>query len=74
MEGSWGKWALEVKIGKFQISELTGLLEFARRHPGFQSLVICSVNGRTTAERADVPAVTWQQFLLDGPPGTTLRA
>ena len=74
LEGSWGKWAIEVKTGKFQTSELTGLLEFARRHPGFQPLVICSANGRTTAERADVPAVTWQQFLLDGPPGTTLRA
>ena len=74
LEGSWGKWAIEVKTGKFQTSELTGLLEFARRHTGFQPLVICSANGRTTAERADVPAVTWQQFLLDGPPGTTLRA
>jgi hypothetical protein len=47
------------------------LLEFTRRHPGFQPLIICSASGRATAERADVLATTWQQFLLDGPPGTT---
>ena len=74
LEGSWGQWAIEVKTGRFQMSELAGLLEFTRRHPGFQPLVICSASGRATAERADVPAVTWQQFLLDGPPSTTLRA
>ena len=73
LEGSWGQWAIEVKTGKFQMSELAGLLEFTHRHPGFQPLVICSANGRATAERADVPAVTWQQFLLDGPPGTMRR-
>jgi predicted AAA+ superfamily ATPase len=70
LEGSWGKWAIEVKTGKFQMNELTGLLEFTRRHPGFQPLVVCSADGRATAERAEVPAITWQQFLLDGPPGT----
>jgi hypothetical protein len=58
-----------VKTGKFQTSELTGLLEFTRRHPDFRPLVICSASGRATAERAEVPAITWQQFLLDGPPG-----
>lgn len=70
LEGSWGKWAIEVKTGKFQMNDLTGLLEFTRRHPGFKPLVICSASGRATAERAEVPAITWQEFLLDGPPGT----
>ena len=70
-EGSWGKWAIEVKTGRFQMNELTGLLEFTRRHPGFRPLVVCSASGRATAERADVPAITWQQFLLDGPTGAT---
>lgn len=69
LEGSWGQWAIEVKTGKFQMQDLAGLLEFTRRHPGFRPLVICSANGRATAERAEVPAITWQQFLLDGPPG-----
>jgi hypothetical protein len=69
LEGSWGKWAIEVKTGGFQMRDLSGLLEFTRRHAGFRPLVLCSASGRATAERADVPAITWQQFLLDGPPG-----
>jgi predicted AAA+ superfamily ATPase len=70
LEGSWGKWAVEVKTGKFQTNDLTGLLEFTRRHPAFRPLVICGASGRATAERAEIPAVTWQEFLLAGPPGT----
>jgi hypothetical protein len=73
LEGSWGKWAIEVKTGRFQPSDLTGLLEFTRRHPGFRPLVICGASGRATAERAEVQAITWQEFLLDGPPGTARR-
>ena len=69
LEGSWGKWAIEVKTGKFQSKDLIGLLEFTRRHPAFKPLVVCSVSGRTTAERAEIPATTWQEFLLSGPPG-----
>ncbi len=71
LEGSWGKWAIEVKTGRFQMNDLTGLLEFTRRHSGFKPLVVCSANGCATAERAELPAITWQQFLLDGPLGTT---
>jgi uncharacterized protein len=68
LEGSWGKWAVEVKTGKFQMNDLTGLLEFTRRYPTFKPLVICSAGGRATAERAEIPAITWQEFLLVGPP------
>ena len=70
LEGSWGKWAVEVKTGKFQMKDLTGLLEFTRRHPAFKPLVICSAGGLASAERAEIPAITWQEFLLTGPPGT----
>jgi hypothetical protein len=70
LEGSWGKWAVEVKTGKFQMNDLTGLLEFTRRHPVFKPLVIGSAGGLATAERAEIPAITWQEFLLAGPPGT----
>jgi uncharacterized protein len=69
LEGSWGKWAIEVKTGRFQMNDLAGLLEFTRRHSGFKPLVVCSANGCATAKRAEVPAMTWQQFLLDGPLG-----
>jgi len=73
LEGSWGKWAIEVKTGTFQMNDLTGLLEFTRRHPGFKPLVICSSSGLATAARAEVAAITWQEFLLDGPPGGSLE-
>lgn len=67
LEGSWGEWAIEVKSGGFQMSELTGLFEFVRRNPRFKPLVVCSAGGMATAERAGVPSITWQDFLLRGP-------
>jgi hypothetical protein len=67
LEGSWGRWALEVKTGRFQPGDLRGLLEFTRRHPAFRPLVVCSEPGLAVAERAGVAAMTWQDFLLDGP-------
>ncbi len=67
IEGSWGRWALEIKTGGFQSGELRGLLEFVRRHPGFRPLVVCGAEGRRTAAAAGIAAVTWQEFLLDGP-------
>ena len=72
LEGSWGKWAVEVKTGQFQMKDLTGLLEFTRRHPAFKPLVICNAGGLATAERAEIAAITWQDFLLAGPPGIAL--
>jgi hypothetical protein len=33
-------------------------------------LVVCSAETRARAERAEIPTITWQQFLLDGPPGS----
>jgi hypothetical protein len=72
LEGGWGKWAVEVKTGKFQMKDLTGLLEFTRRHPAFKPLVICSTGGLATAERAEIAAIKWQEFLLAGPPSNVL--
>ena len=67
-EGSWGRWAVEVKTGPFQTSELKALLELVRRHPELRPLVICNDSGRASAERSGVQAITWQEFLLAGPP------
>lgn len=69
LEGSWGEWAVEVKTGRFQMRDLAGLLEFVRRHASFKPLVLCGADGLATAERAEVPAIPWQEFLLGGPPG-----
>jgi len=74
LEGSWGSWAIEVKTGSFQTSELKALLELVRRHPELRPLVICDGSGCATAERAGVQAMTWQEFLLGGPPGDSGRA
>ncbi len=69
LEGSWGKLAVEIKTGRFQPSELAGLLEFVRRNPTFRPLVVCGEEGLSSAERAGVDAMTWQSFLYDGPLG-----
>jgi len=57
-----------VKTGQFQMSELKALLELVRRHTELRPLVICDESGRPTAERAGVQAISWQDFLLNGPP------
>ncbi|HOX43940.1 MAG TPA: ATP-binding protein [Myxococcota bacterium] len=69
LEGSWGEWAIEVKTGPFRPSDLRGLLELVRRHPTLRPLVVCDARDRATAERAGTPSITWQEFLLAGPPG-----
>ena len=70
LEGSWGSWAVEVKTGGFQPSDLKGLLELTRRYPELRPLVVCDIAGRAAAERAGVQSITWQEFLLRGPPRT----
>jgi predicted AAA+ superfamily ATPase len=67
LRGSWGDWAIEVKTGLFEASELRGLLEFCRRYPRFQPLVLCGSRGETPARRAGVPSMRWEQFLLGQP-------
>ncbi len=68
IEGSWGKWAIEVKTGSFQPRDLFGLMEFTSRRSGHRPLVVCAADGIAAAKRADVQAITWRDFLLDGPP------
>jgi uncharacterized protein len=67
LEGTWGAWAVEVKTGSYQVHELSGLLEFVRRYPGFRPLVICDTQDRATADRAGVASVSWQDFLAGAP-------
>ena len=68
VEGSWGAWAIEVKTGAFQASDLRGLLEFTRRHPRFHPLVLSGRGGALGASRAGVASMPWARFLLSGPP------
>lgn len=68
IEGSWGKWALEIKTGSYDAGDLQGLLEFTQKHPTFRPLVLCDAGKTKTAERLRLPAIPWRQFLLKGPP------
>lgn len=68
-DGSWGKWAVEVKTGKFDIQVLRKLLEFCRRHPEFKPLVICAPGSEETARRHGISSISWEDFLMINPTG-----
>ena len=67
-EGTWGQWAVEVKTGEFDAPALKGLFEFCRRNPEFSPLVITAPGREPLARRHGVAAVSWQDFLISGPP------
>ena len=67
LDGSWGKWAVEVKTGKFDALALRGLLEFCRRNPAFTPLVISAPGDEEIARRNGVASVNWEDFLISGP-------
>lgn len=69
LTGSWGSWAIEVKTGPFGSPEVRGLLEFVRRFPKYQPLLLCDAEQLSAAERLGIKAIGWKQFLLGGPPG-----
>jgi predicted AAA+ superfamily ATPase len=73
IEGSWGSWAIEVKTGRLSVGDLKGLGEFVRRHSKFRPLVVCDEEVRSIAERADIEAMAWTDFLLRGPPRSAVR-
>lgn len=68
-DGSWGKLAVEVKTGRFDIQALRGLLEFCRRNPAFKPLVITAPGDEETARRHGIESISWEDFLIAGPRG-----
>lgn len=68
VEGSWGKWAIEVKTGHVIPSDLRGLLELTQRYPAFRPLVLCDPSEIKNIRHMHLTAMSWQQFLLKGPP------
>src|SRR5262249_242617 len=68
-DGSWGKWAVEIKSGRFDASALRGLLEFCRRHPAFKPPVITAPGDEELARRHQIASVSWEEFLISGPNG-----
>ncbi len=67
-DGNWGKWAVEVKTGKFDVQALRGLLEFCRRYPALKPLVICAPGSEESARRHGIQSISWEDFLIAGPP------
>ena len=68
VEGSWGRWAVEVKTGPFTERDLSALLEFCRRFPKYRPLVLTGEFDEG-ARRAGVEHQPWREFLWQGPPG-----
>jgi len=66
--GSWGRWAVEVKTGRYATSELAGLLELCRRRRELAPLVLCDPGREAPARQAGAEVITWQEYLLHGPP------
>jgi predicted AAA+ superfamily ATPase len=67
LEGNWGKWAVEIKTGRFDGQALRGLLEFCRRNPAFRPLVVCAPGNEEAARRHNIDSVSWETFLISGP-------
>jgi hypothetical protein len=67
-EGSWGKWAVEIKTGRFTASDLRGLFEFCRRFPEFRPLVLTAPGDEDSAKNHGISAISWIDFLVSGPP------
>jgi hypothetical protein len=63
-----GRWAVEIKTGAVGPSELRGLLEFTRRFPAYRPLLVGDAPGQLAADRAGIAWISWQDFLLSGPP------
>jgi predicted AAA+ superfamily ATPase len=63
IDGSWGKLAVEIKTARFESRDLAGLLEFSRRNPAYQPLVITRPGDEAAARRLGVQAMSWVDFL-----------
>ena len=68
IEGTWGRWAVEVKTGQFAASDLAGLLELCRRRRDLRPLLLCERGVEKVGRSAGVTVMAWQDYLLHGPP------
>jgi predicted AAA+ superfamily ATPase len=69
IEGSWGRLAVEIKTSRFESRDLAGLMEFCRRHPAYEPLVVTRPGDQDVARRFGLGAMSWIEFLTTGPAG-----
>lgn len=67
LEGSWGRWAVEVTTGVPSSRAVRGLAEFTRRFPSYRPLLLTEATRMEEAGRTGFEVMPWTQFLLDGP-------
>ena len=67
VDGSWGRLAIDVKVGRFAVQDLRNLGEFTQRFPAFRPLLLCSPQDVDVAVGHGLAAKSWAQFLLQGP-------
>ena len=56
-----------MKVGRFAVQDLRNLGEFTQRFPAFRPLLLCRPQDVDIAARHGMAAMSWQQFLLQGP-------
>ena len=66
LNGAWGRWAIEVKSGPYGLNDLTGLLEFCRRHRQFSPVVLFNSGDEPVARDTGIRALSWRSYLLSG--------
>lgn len=66
ISGSWGQWAIEIKTGAYSVRDLAGLLEFCRRYPTYQPLVLGDPSHLDIARSLGVEARSWVDYLWAG--------
>ncbi|MFN0204839.1 MAG: AAA family ATPase [Planctomycetota bacterium] len=70
VQGSWGRWAIEIKTGPFGSADLQGLFEFTKRFSQFKPLILCDAEHSAAATRLGIVAMPWKKFLLRGHPAS----
>jgi uncharacterized protein len=66
ISGSWGKWAVEVKTGEYTSRDIVGVMEFCRRNPEYNPLVLCDEDHVNTAGKVGIKAIDWKEYLWAG--------
>lgn len=66
IDGSWGKWAIEIKTGHVTPTDLRGLMEFVQLHPAYRPLVLCDEAEIKNIKRMQITAIPWRDYLLKG--------